>query len=85
MVTQKAICLKLDVDTLEQLDKEVSLGWKKRNTLINEAVEFYLDFLDKRRRVRSYQDMSDKEDEVRKFIRRKFPDIVGGEILKSIY
>lgn len=85
MVTQKAICVKLDTYMLEQLDKEVSLGWKKRNRLINEAVEFYLEFLDCRRRVRSYQSMSDMEYEVRKFIRRKFPDIRGGEILKSIY
>lgn len=85
MVTQKAICVKLDICTLEQLDKEVSLGWKKRNRIINDAVSFYLDFLDRRRRVRSYYDLRDKEDEVRKFIRRQFPDIIGGEIVKSIY
>lgn len=85
MVTQKAICVKLDTYTLEQLDKEVSLGWKKRNRLINEAVSLYLELLDRKRRVSSYQDLSDKEDEVREFIRRQFPDILGGEILKSIY
>lgn len=85
MANQKAICVKLDFDNLEQLDKEAALGWKKRNRIINDAVSFYLDFLDRRRRIRSYQDLSDKENEVRKFIRRQFPDILGGEILKSIY
>lgn len=85
MVTQKAICLKLDVNTLEQLDKEASLGWKKRNRIINEAVSLYLELQDRKRRVRSFQDLSDKEDEVREFIRRQFPDIIGGEIIKSIY
>lgn len=85
MVTQKAICLKLDVNTLEQLDKEVSLGWKSRNRIINDAVSMYLELQDHKRRVRSYQSMSDKEDEVRKFIRRQFPGIIGGEIIKSIY
>ncbi len=85
MVTQKAICLKLDVDTLEQLDKEVSLGWKSRNRIINDAVSLYLELQDHKRRVDAYQSLSDKEDEVRKFIRRQFPGITGGEIIKSIY
>lgn len=85
MITQKAMCLKLDVNTLEQLDKEASLGWKSRNRIINDAVSLYLELQDHKRRVRSYQSMSDKEDEVRKFIRKQFPGIIGGEIIKSIY
>lgn len=42
MVTQKPISLKIDLNLLEELDKEASLGWKKRNALINEAIEMYL-------------------------------------------
>ena len=85
MVTQKAICVKLNTYTLEQLDKEVSLGWKKRNRLINEAVMYYLEVLDYKRRIHSYQNMSDKDDEVRRYVRRQFPEVTGGEIIKSIY
>lgn len=85
MVTQKAICVKLDTYTLEQLDKEVSLGWKKRNRIINEAVSLYLELQDRKRRVRSYQDPSDKEYQVCEFIRRQFPELNGEKIIKSIY
>lgn len=85
MVTQKAICVKLDTYTLEQLDKEVSLGWKKRNRIINEAVSLYLELQDRKRRVRSYQDLGDKEYQVCEFIRRQFPELNGEKIIKSIY
>lgn len=35
MITQKLISLKIDVELLEKLDEEVSLGWKRRNACIN--------------------------------------------------
>lgn len=54
MVTQKAISLKIDCSLLEDLDKEVALGWRKRNSHINEAIRFYLDYKDTYRRYRSY-------------------------------
>lgn len=46
MITQKPISLKIDCELLEQLDQEVSLGWKKRNAIINDAIRFYLEYKD---------------------------------------
>lgn len=54
MVTQKPIAVKIDLGLLHELDKEVSLGWRKRNGHINEAIRFYLDYKDTYRRYRSY-------------------------------
>lgn len=51
MITQKAICLKLNKQTLEDLDMEVALGWAKRNWHINQAVLMYLKVMDERRRI----------------------------------
>lgn len=51
MITQKAISLKLNLQTLEDLDKEASLGWAKRNWHINQAVAMYLKVMDARRRI----------------------------------
>lgn len=53
MVTQKAISLKINIDLLEELDKEANLGWTKRNGHINKAIRLYLDVQDLRRRVRA--------------------------------
>ena len=46
MITQKPISLKIDLDLLEQLDQEVELGLKKRNTVINDAIRLYLEYKD---------------------------------------
>lgn len=54
MITQKPIAVKIDLGLLDDLDKEVSLGWRKRNSHINEAIRFYLDYKDTYRRYRSY-------------------------------
>lgn len=54
MITQKPIAVKIDLGLLDDLDKEVSLGWRKRNGHINEAIRFYLDYKDTYRRYRSY-------------------------------
>lgn len=53
MITQKAISLKIDIDLLEDLDKETRLGWMKRNAHINRAISLYLTIQDLRRRVRA--------------------------------
>lgn len=60
MITQKLISYKIDTKLLEDLDKEVSLGWKRRNTLINEAVFMYLRVIDARRRIRNCGSVQDK-------------------------
>lgn len=73
MVTQKAISLKIDTYNLQELDKEVALGWRKRNNHINEAIRFYLDYKDTCRRIRSYGDRQSKVDEYTRFKTKWFP------------
>lgn len=46
MIKQKPISLKIDVELLEKLDEEVSLGWKRRNACINEAIAVWLELKD---------------------------------------
>ena len=60
MITQKAISLKLNTKTLEDLDREASLGWAKRNWHINQAVMMYLKVLDDRRRIHCMGSREDK-------------------------
>lgn len=75
MITQKPISLKIEFDLLQELDHEAACGWRKRNNLINEAVRFYLDYLDTRRRIKTYGDHEDREDEFSRFTRKYFPDM----------
>lgn len=77
MVTQKAISFKIDFWNLENLDKEVSLGWRKRNSHINEAIRFYLEYKDTVRRIRAYGDAKDKMDEFTRFKKKWFPILEG--------
>lgn len=78
MINQKPISLKIEYSLLEMLDKEVSTGWKKRNTLINEAVAMYLKFLDCRRRVRYYEriDPDEAKKQALEYIRKQFPGVL---------
>lgn len=72
MITQKAISVKLDVDTLLQLDKECDLGYMKRNRIINEAVRMYLDAKDTNRRWRLAYSIEEKAAEYAQFNLRWF-------------
>lgn len=72
MINQKAISLKLDVQTLEDLDKEVSCGYMKRNRIINEAIRMYLDAKDTKRRWSCAVSISDKAAEYAQFNLRWF-------------
>lgn len=76
MVNQKPISLKIEFDLLDELDKEVSLGWRKRNNHINEAIRLYLAYKDSRRRVYSYGSVDDKRKEARDFIKKWFPELI---------
>lgn len=51
MVTQKAISARIDKKLLEELDLEVSIGTGNRNKIINDAIRFYIDYLDTMRRM----------------------------------
>ena len=75
MVTQKPISLKIDCSLLEDLDKEVMCGWRKRNSHINEAIKLYLEYLDTRRRMKIFGNLEDKNDEFQKFVKKWFPDM----------
>lgn len=74
MVTQKPISLKVDIDTLEDLDEEVRLGWRKRNWHINEAIRVYLEIQDLNRRLKCYQGAALKHDEIERFLRKRVPN-----------
>lgn len=73
MVNQKAISVKLDVDTLLDLDAESSLGYMKRNRIINVAVRMYLDAKDTKRRWRHALSIEEKAAEYARFNLRWFP------------
>ena len=72
MVNQKAISVKLDVDTLQQLDIECGLGYMKRNRIINEAVRMYLDAKDTKRRWSLTSSIVEKAAEYAQFNLRWF-------------
>lgn len=76
MVTQKAISAKIDLKLLEELDKEVSLGWKKRNALINDAIKVYLSLQDTRREFKCLGDPDAKVEVAGRWLRRYFPESI---------
>lgn len=73
MITQKPISLKIDTSLLEELNREVSLGWRKRNGLINEAIRTYLVLADSRRRINAYGNVDDQVRELERLIKRLLP------------
>ena len=76
MITQKPISLKIDAHLLEELDQEVSLGWRKRNALINEAIRTYLVLADSRRRIKSYGSLSDQVRELERLVKELLPGTI---------
>lgn len=74
MITQKPISLKIDTEVLEKLDKEVSLGWRKRNWHINEAIRMYLKVQDLNRVLGVYDDIKSREEVLNNFLRRHVPN-----------
>lgn len=57
MITQTAISVKMDAVTLEELDRECYYNGKKRNRVINDAVEHYIKYLDKVREDSYWKNM----------------------------
>lgn len=74
MITQKQICLKIDTKLLEELDAEAALGWKKRNTHINEAIRLYLLIKDKRRFIRCNPRIDSQRQELLKLLNELVPE-----------
>lgn len=73
MVNQIAICVKVDVGLANDLEKEISLGWQKRNRLINEAIRCYLDLKDKQRLLRCTTNQEWQREIATEFVRRWLP------------
>lgn len=74
MVTQKPISLKIDVNLLEELDIEASLGWRKRNAIINDAIRYYLKLKDARRLYKAVILDKNQEEVLNDFLRSQFPE-----------
>lgn len=74
MVTQKPISLKIDYQTLEELDSECALGWRKRNWHINQAIRLYLKLQDTRRLYKCVGTDNNKADVLEKYLREVFPE-----------
>lgn len=83
MITQKPISLKIDTQLLEDLDKEVSLGWQKRNTIINQAIGIYLKLLDGRRHIRSFGNIEDKRKALNSLVNDLVPEAASLPILEK--
>ena len=75
MITQKPISLKIDTELLEKLDAEVSLGYTKRNSLINAAIRFYLFYMYTRRRMLMIKKRDYQEKTLEEFTREWFPEV----------
>lgn len=76
MITQKPISLKIDTSLLEELDREVALGWRSRNGMINEAVRAYLVLADSRRRIKAYGNIDDQVRELDRLIKHLLPGLI---------
>lgn len=74
MITQKLISYKIDTKLLEELDKEVSIGWKSRNALINEAVRMFLHVKDECRRIKCMGSIDDKREALDKLTEFLVPE-----------
>ena len=73
MINQKPISLKIDYELLNELDEEVRLGCRKRNRHINEAIRFYLAYLDTKRRIKCRGSRQEQQQLVDDFARKWFP------------
>ena len=76
MVTQKPISLKIYTDLLEELDYEASLGWRKRNAIINDAIRYYLKLKDARRLYKAVVLDKNQEKVLNDFLWEQFPEAV---------
>lgn len=74
MVTQKPISLKIDYGLLQELDREVTTGFRKRNWHINRAISLYLKLQDCRRRYRCHDNLSEKKEVLNRFLRDWIPE-----------
>ena len=83
MITQKPISLKINTSLMEELDREVSTGWRSRNGLINDAVRMYLRVLDARRRIRSYAGLDDKERALKELCNELVPESATFDVLRK--
>lgn len=74
MITQKLISLKINYDTLEELDSECMYGGGKRNWHINRAIMTYLKLKDARRLYRCVGTDQNKQQVLQQWLREWFPE-----------
>ena len=75
MITQTPISVRIQSDLLIDLDNEASLGWRKRNSLINDSVRFYLKYKEARRRIRCFENITDRLKILKEFLNEEFPEL----------
>lgn len=75
MINQKLISLKIDKKLLDDLDIEANLGYNNRNRLINDAIRFYLGYIDTHRRMRMINKRYHQEKMLEEFSREWFPEV----------
>lgn len=70
MINQIPISVKIDAHIWKELEQEVSLGYKNRNRIINDAIRIYVEFQDLRRKIKCSADLSSKKRLIRSFLDR---------------
>lgn len=76
MITQKAISVRMDCDTLEQLDQEAFVSGVKRNRLINCAARDYVRASDLEKGWRFFRQSGKSLGEFLSMMRGKYPHCI---------
>lgn len=74
MINQKAISVRIHVQTLWNIEQEVQLGETNRNKLLNDGANLYLATVDTRRRFRMIQDKPVRRKILYGFLKLYFPE-----------
>lgn len=76
MTNQIPISAKIDAHIWCDLQAEINLGYRKRNRLINEAIDFYISYLEVKRSMICESDMDSRKKILEKFTRQIFPRLL---------
>ena len=61
MIRQKAISVRIRHETLWRVDQEASLGYKKRNAILNDGADMYVHAQDIRRELKKHVDLATRK------------------------
>lgn len=76
MTNQIPISVKIDAHIWCDLQAEINLGYQKRNRLINEAIDFYISYLEVKRSMKCTSDMDSRKKILDKFTSQIFPGLL---------